>query len=99
VKSLRPGAISLSRLLEVADPPQPAGNDPAGIDRGEVALARAAGLSDAALADALFVGFVFNTVNRLANAFDCGWETESDRIKLARSLDRIGYHVPGFLLG
>jgi len=41
---------------------------------------------------------VFNTVNRLANALGFGWETEADRIKLARSLDRIGYHVPGLLL-
>jgi uncharacterized peroxidase-related enzyme len=71
---------------------------PASVGPDDVQRARAAGLSDAALSDALAVGFVFNTVNRLANALGFGWETEADRIKLARSLDRIGYHVPGFLL-
>lgn len=72
--------------------------DPASFGRDDVEPARAAGLSDAALSDALFVGFVFNTVNRLANAFGFGWESEVDRIKLARSLDRISYHVPSLLL-
>ena len=64
-------------------------------DAGRV---RAAGLSDDAVADALYVAFIFNTVNRLANAFDFGWETDTDRIRLARSLDRIRYHVPAFAL-
>jgi uncharacterized peroxidase-related enzyme len=73
-------------------------SDPQHVGRDDVERARAGGLSDAALSDALFVGFIFNTINRLANAFDFGWETEADRIKLARSLDRIAYHVPSFLL-
>jgi hypothetical protein len=71
---------------------------PASVVPADIERARSAGLSDTALSDALYVGFVFNTVNRLANAFGFGCETEADRIKLARSLDRIAYHVPSVLL-
>ena len=68
------------------------------IDRGNVDSVRAAGVSGAAIRDALYVCFVFNTVNRIANAFDYGWQSESDRLKLAHTLNRIRYRVPGFLL-
>jgi len=71
---------------------------PPRIGSDAVERARAAGLSDAALSDTLYVGFVFDTINRVANALGFGWETEADRIKLARSLDRIRYHVPRLLL-
>ncbi len=30
--------------------------------------------------------------------FDYKWKTESDRLKLAHMLNRIGYRVPGFVL-
>ena len=64
----------------------------------DIARCRAAGVSDTAIADALYVAFVFNTINRLANALDFAWETDADRIKLAHGLNRIAYHVPRFLL-
>ena len=64
----------------------------------DVAAVRAAGVSPPAIADALYICFLFNTVNRLANAFDFAWATEADRVKLARGLNRIRYHIPEFLL-
>lgn len=72
--------------------------DPAHVTRQDIDAARAAGLSDGAIIDALYVAFVFDLVNRLANAFGYAWETEGERLMLARTLDRIGYRVPGFLL-
>ena len=48
--------------------------------------------------DALHVCFIFNTVNRLANALGSDWETEADAHKAAAILKRIGYQLPGFLL-
>jgi hypothetical protein len=74
------------------------GTDPAHVGRDDVDAVRAAGVSDDAIIDALYVAFVFDLVNRLANAFGYTWETEGERLLLARTLDRIGYRVPGFLL-
>jgi uncharacterized peroxidase-related enzyme len=71
---------------------------PDGVDPEDVEAARAAGVSDTAISDALYLCFVFNTVNRIANAFDYSWKTERDRPKLAHTLNRIRYRVPGFLL-
>jgi hypothetical protein len=64
----------------------------------EIEAARAARVSDAAIIDALYLCFLFNTVNRLANAFGYGWEADADRLKLAAMLNRIRYRVPRFLL-
>ena len=64
----------------------------------DIARMRDAGLSDSAIVDALYVCFFFNTINRIANAFDFGWDTDADRRKLAKGLDRIGYQVPEFFL-
>ena len=72
--------------------------NPGAVTAGDVEAARAAGVADDALVDALYVAFVFNLVNRLANAFGYAWETEEERLLLARTLHRIGYRVPGFLL-
>lgn len=72
--------------------------DPDGASAGDVEAARAAGVTDEAIVDALYVAFMFNLVNRLANAFGYSWETEEERLLLARALHRIGYRVPGFLL-
>lgn len=40
------------------------------VDSGDIAAVRAAGVSDAAIRDALYVCFVFNAVNRIVNALD-----------------------------
>ncbi len=71
---------------------------PDAVTAADITPVRAAGVSDAAIADALYVCFIFNTINRLANALDFRWETDADRMKLAASLNRIRYHVPEFLL-
>lgn len=72
--------------------------NPGAVFAGDVEAALAAGVSDDAIVDALYVAFLFNLVNRLANAFGYSWETEEERLLLARALHRIGYRVPGFLL-
>ena len=36
--------------------------------------------------------------NRLANALDYNYGTESDALKAGAILNRIGYRLPGFLL-
>lgn len=71
---------------------------PGSVGGDDIGAARAAGLSDTAIRDALYIGFLFNVVNRLANAFDFRWDTDARRRKLAAGLDRIGYHVPELLL-
>ena len=72
--------------------------NPGAVAAGDVEAARKAGVTDDAIVDALYVAFMFNLVNRLANAFGYSWETEEERLLLARVLHRIGYRVPGFLL-
>jgi hypothetical protein len=64
-----------------------------------IVAARTAGLTDALIEDALAVAFVFNLVNRLADAFGYSWGDEHRRLAEARALHRLGYKVPGFLLG
>ena len=63
-----------------------------------VRAAREAGLTDDEMRDALHVQFVFNVVNRLANALGYGWAAEADRLAGIRVLHRLGYRLPGFLL-
>jgi alkylhydroperoxidase family enzyme len=64
----------------------------------EVTAAREAGLSDDAIVDALAVGFVFNLINRLADAFGFDFGDEEGRLAEARALHKLAYRVPGFLL-
>jgi uncharacterized peroxidase-related enzyme len=71
---------------------------PGEVRQSDIAPLRAAGLSDAAIVDALNVSFVFNTVNRLANAFGFDWEGEGNARKGAVFVNRAGYRIPGFLL-
>lgn len=63
-----------------------------------VAAARSAGLTDVEIAHALQVQFVFNVVNRLANALGYSWRSEPDRAAGIRVLHRLGYRLPGVLL-
>jgi hypothetical protein len=84
-------AATFALLEKVSDDPQSVGPD-------DIARVRGAGVSDEAIADALAVSFIANTINRLANAFDFRWETDRDRMKLASGLNRMRYHVPAFLL-
>jgi hypothetical protein len=71
---------------------------PRSCPNSDIEAVRRTGVSDAAIADALYLCFCFNTVNRLANAFDYRWKTDADRLKLAAGLNRIRYRVPQLLL-
>jgi uncharacterized peroxidase-related enzyme len=69
-----------------------------GVSPDAIAVARTAGLTDAEITDALYVQFVFDVVNRLANALGYGWTSEADKAAGIRTLHRIGYRLPGVLL-
>jgi uncharacterized peroxidase-related enzyme len=71
----------------------PATATPADID-----VVRAAGVSEAGVVDLLYLVFLFNAVNRMANALDYEWDTEATARKIAAILNRTGYRLPGFLL-
>ncbi len=64
----------------------------------DVERARAAGLSESAIYDVLYIAFAFDLVNRLANVFGFTTVDETGRTKSAAILHRLGYRVPGFLL-
>jgi len=64
----------------------------------DMAQVRQAGVSDAALVDALHVCFLFNTINRLANAFGYDWGSDANALKGAAILNRIGYRMPEIFL-
>lgn len=71
---------------------------PSTVTAADVAAVQEAGVSDTAIADALYVCFLFNTINRIANAMDFRWNTDVDRMRLAAGLNRIRYQTPEFLL-
>ena len=64
----------------------------------DVAPVRAAGVPDDAIVDALHVGLVFNTVNRMANAFDWGWDSDEHAHVAAVAIHRLRYKLPGFVM-
>ena len=72
--------------------------DASSVSASDVAHARAAGIEDDALAEAIYVAFMFNTINRVVDAL--GFEHRSDRDRRigAEVLRRLGYRLPGFLL-
>jgi uncharacterized peroxidase-related enzyme len=71
---------------------------PDDLGRSDIDAVRAAGVSDNAIADVLYVGFLFNLINRLANAFGFEWGDEATAAKIAAVLNRVSYKVPDFLL-
>jgi uncharacterized peroxidase-related enzyme len=72
--------------------------DPDSVSAADVERARAAGVEDDALAEAVYVAFMFNTINRVADAL--GFEHRSDRDRRwgAKVLRRLGYRLPAPLL-
>lgn len=89
---LRPELAAVIPLLEKLT------KDPKSYGPTDVNAAREAGVPDEAIIEALHVGFLFNTVNRMANAFDWTWESEEHVRVAARVIHRISYRLPGFIL-
>jgi uncharacterized peroxidase-related enzyme len=65
----------------------------------DLAAARAAGAPDAALAEAVYIAFFFNLINRVADALGFTHRSERDRLRGAGVLRRGGYRLPPFLYG
>jgi len=68
------------------------------IDSQDMKKVLSTGISVRVLEDALYTAFLFNTINRLANAFGYDHGTENKAAKIASILNRTRYNVPGFLL-
>ena len=86
-------ATATANLLEALT------RDPDSIPHSQLTAVRSAGVDDVALIDAFYVAYVFNVINRIANALDFGHRSDRDRLRGARILRRNGYRVPAWLLG
>lgn len=64
----------------------------------DVKEVRAAGAPEDAIVDALHVNMVFNTVNRLANAFDWAWDSDEHVRTGAKVIHLFSYKLPGFAM-
>lgn len=71
---------------------------PSDVTPSDVEAVRATGVSEEGIVDLLYLCFLFNAVNRMANALDYDWGTEANARKIAAILNRTGYRLPGFLL-
>lgn len=89
---LSPRVVAAAAFIETLT------RDPGAVSADDVERARAAGVEEDALAEAIYVAFMFNTINRVADAL--GFEHHSDRGRRrgAEVLRRLGYRLPGFLL-
>jgi hypothetical protein len=74
------------------------GQDPAHIPETAVERAMADGLSEDDIVDVLAVSFLFDLINRLADAFGYSFGDEQGRLAEAAALVRIAYKVPAVLL-
>lgn len=71
---------------------------PAEVGPEDIAPMRAAGVSDRAIEEAIYVSTMFNIMDRLADAFDFELTREDQKSMLAFVLTRAGYRsasVPG----
>jgi uncharacterized peroxidase-related enzyme len=89
---LRPELAAVIPLLEKLT------KNPESCGPTDVDAAREAGVPDEAIIDALHVGFLFNTLNRMANAFDWTWESEEHVRVAAKVIHGTKYRLPGFIL-
>lgn len=90
--SVRPELAAVLPLLEKLT------RTPDDVTAADVERVRASGVPNAAIVDAMHVNFVFNTVNRLANAFDWGWDSERHVRTGAKAIHVFRYRLPGFAL-
>jgi uncharacterized peroxidase-related enzyme len=65
----------------------------------DVQAARDAGVSEAGLAEAIYIAFFFNLINRVADALEFSHRSDRDRVRGSDMLRRVGYRLPGFLFG
>src|SRR5687767_6806714 len=72
--------------------------DPGAVSAADVERTRVAGVEDGALAEAIYVAFMFNAINRVADALGFEHRSDRDRRRGADVLRRIGYRLPSFLL-
>ncbi len=66
---------------------------PDDVGTGDITPLRAAGVDDEAIAEALYVGFVFDALNRFADAFDFPVPSTAGSKRTARFLHRFGYRL------
>jgi hypothetical protein len=71
---------------------------PDAVTPDDVVPVRQAGVPDHAIVDALHVGLIFDSVNRMANAFDWAWESDRHAHIAAAAIHRLRYQLPGFVL-
>lgn len=89
---LRPQLAAVLPLLERV------ALSPDDVTPADVEAVRLAGVPDDAIVDALHVNLIFNTVNRLANAFEWGWDSDEHPRTSAKVIHLTRYKVPGFVL-
>jgi len=63
-----------------------------------LASVRAAGVEDTEIAEAVYIAFAFNLINRVADALDFSYRSDRDRVRGARILRHHGYRLPNALL-
>jgi AhpD family alkylhydroperoxidase len=88
----RPEVAAILPLLEKAS------KTPAEMSSADVRRVREAGVPEEAIVDGLHVALIFNTVNRLANAFDCTWDSDQHVLAGAKAIHRFRYRLPKFVL-
>lgn len=89
---VRPELTAVLTLLEKVS------RTPDDVSPADVDAVRAAGVPDDAIVDALHVNMVFNTVNRLANAFDWAWDSDQHIRTGAKVIHLFNYKLPGFVM-
>lgn len=89
---LSPRAAAAASFIEALT------HDPSAVSAGDVERAQAAGVAEDALAEAIYVAFMFNTINRVADALGFEHRSDRDRRRGAQVLRHLGYRLPAFLL-
>ena len=90
-----PGRPELAAVLPLLEKVSQA---PDTVSSADIARVREAGLPEEAIVDALYVNFIFNTVNRMANAFGWSWESDDHARAAAKAIHRFRYQLPGFVM-
>jgi uncharacterized peroxidase-related enzyme len=72
--------------------------EPDQVTTADVEAVRAAGVPEAGIVDALHVNFIFNLVNRLANAFDWSWDSDAQVRIGAKVIHLTRYKLPWFVM-